>query len=292
MQAPRLSLLIATRDRARHLEAMLATLDGQWEELEEVLVVDNGSRDDTPRVLERLARAQPKLRPLFEPRPGQSRALNVALEQARSSSLAFTDDDVRVLPGWAAALRRAFVEDDHPGFQGRIRLPAAVRADPARLELWRRYKTFPVVDYGEAPRERSTVTGANMALRAEWVRAAGGFDERLGPGTAGLSGDTDLARRIRARSGRDFAYLPAAAVEHAYEEERLSDEYHELYHRRLGRSRYVEKHPGLLTGILPNLAASWMRWRWSARSAAPEEFYRRRGRYLCYSEMLRAWRAG
>lgn len=291
MSAPLLSVLVSTRDRAQLLEGMLTTLDTEWDDILEVLVVDNGSTDDTPRVLERMASTRPKLRPLLESRPGQSRALNMAIDLASSPALAFVDDDVRIQPGWAAALRRAFATDDHPGFQGRIRLSEAVRSDQERMARWRQYKTFPMVDYGEKRLERRVLTGANMALRAELVRAMGGFDERLGPGAAGLSADTDLARRIRLHTGRAFAYLHDAIVEHVYEEQRLTDAYHESYHRRLGRSRYVEKQPGLVTTILPGLAASWVRWRCSAWGTDLEEIYRRRGRCYCYAEMLKARRA-
>ena len=75
-----LSVLIATRDRSKLLEATLDhlryqdLLDIRWE----VIVVDNGSVDDTPFVLTR-AREQLPLVTLHEPRPGKNRALNSAL---------------------------------------------------------------------------------------------------------------------------------------------------------------------------------------------------------------------
>ena len=74
-----LSVLIATRDRAGSLARTLDSLVAQeisgldWE----LLVVDNGSSDETPAVLARFAKTLP-LFALAELRPGKNRALNRA----------------------------------------------------------------------------------------------------------------------------------------------------------------------------------------------------------------------
>src|SRR5262245_60709095 len=104
MGAPQLSVLVATKNRPEGPTGMLASLASAWPELLEVLVVDNGSTDRTAEILARSVREQPRLRVLELAEPGQSRALNLALRHARGEGLAFIDDDVRVEPGWAAAL--------------------------------------------------------------------------------------------------------------------------------------------------------------------------------------------
>ena len=77
--ACQVSVLIATRDRAASLARTLASLARQvapglsWE----LVVVDNGSRDDTRLVLDRFANALP-LVVLSEPRAGKNRGLNRA----------------------------------------------------------------------------------------------------------------------------------------------------------------------------------------------------------------------
>src|SRR5262249_40881666 len=103
-----ISVLIATRDRAKLLENTLDHLHKQvmpglsWE----VMVVDNGSTDDTSSVLER-AREKLPLVSLYEPIPGKNRSLNKALKHAQGELLVFTDDDVSPSTEWLAELCRA-----------------------------------------------------------------------------------------------------------------------------------------------------------------------------------------
>ena len=68
----------------------------------ELLVVDNNSKDQTREVVEGFAGRLP-LRYLFEPRQGKTCALNLALKEAKGDLLLFTDDDVRLDPGWLAS---------------------------------------------------------------------------------------------------------------------------------------------------------------------------------------------
>lgn len=74
-------VLISTRDRAGSLREALSALPPSPGVRAEVLVVDNGSADDTPAVLAAAAAAAPghlPLRWLSCPQPGKSRALNQA----------------------------------------------------------------------------------------------------------------------------------------------------------------------------------------------------------------------
>src|SRR5690606_25116914 len=110
MEAEPLSVVIATRDRAERLERMLASLDAESEDLLEVVVVDNGSRDDTAQRIERWCEARPYATALHHAPPGKSGALNAGVARTRGAWIAFLDDDVSVRPGWARALRRAAAE--------------------------------------------------------------------------------------------------------------------------------------------------------------------------------------
>jgi glycosyltransferase involved in cell wall biosynthesis len=73
----------------------------------EVVVVDNGSTDDTPGVLKSFAGRLP-LRNVVETRRGHSPARNRAVDTANGDYLLWTDDDVIVEPGWLAAYADAF----------------------------------------------------------------------------------------------------------------------------------------------------------------------------------------
>src|SRR5438132_14312163 len=101
------TVLIATHNRASRLRKTLEALLAQqtpaglgWE----ILVADNGSTDDTLEVFRTMAmRAEGRLRYVFEPRLGKSRALNVGIAVARGVVIAPTDDDVSPAVDWVAA---------------------------------------------------------------------------------------------------------------------------------------------------------------------------------------------
>src|SRR5699024_12021522 len=101
------SVVFATRDRGPQLRRTLAAYlqldtDGiDWE----LIVIGNGSRDDTGRILREAAGRLPLFH-LFTPRPGQNRARNQAIAALRGNLVIFTDDDVLPDPGCL----RAYVE--------------------------------------------------------------------------------------------------------------------------------------------------------------------------------------
>src|SRR5438105_4921276 len=107
-----LSVIIATRDRHQLLDECLAHLARQpFAPGDEVIVVDNGSSDDTPAVIARHTRqCRVPLRYIDERRPGKSHALAAALAVAQGDVLAFTDDDVNVEPSWLDAIRTAMAD--------------------------------------------------------------------------------------------------------------------------------------------------------------------------------------
>ena len=76
------SVVICTRDRAGDLKAMLehlarATVPSGWRA--ELLIVDNGSSDDTKAVAEQVSLPNLEKRYVFEPRKGKGHAYNAAL---------------------------------------------------------------------------------------------------------------------------------------------------------------------------------------------------------------------
>ncbi len=71
----------------------------------ELIVVDNGSRDDTPAYLRELARRERRLRVLRRPRNEGVYARNYGMAVARGEFLCWVDSDVEVGPGWLEILR-------------------------------------------------------------------------------------------------------------------------------------------------------------------------------------------
>jgi hypothetical protein len=124
-----LSVVVVTRNRARLLERCLASLAGQKRAADEIVVVDNGSTDDTAEVVRGFAPACP-LRLVHEARPGVGRARVAGCAAASGDVLAFIDDDAIADEHWLAALEQCFAFDDHVGLVGgRIDSLAGGRSD-------------------------------------------------------------------------------------------------------------------------------------------------------------------
>jgi GT2 family glycosyltransferase len=96
MAAPQLSVVVATRNRAPKLRRCLAALEAQRAEADaELLVVDDGSTDETPAVLASL----PEVEAVRRDHGGRGAARNPAVERARAPLVLFLDDDVVATPG-------------------------------------------------------------------------------------------------------------------------------------------------------------------------------------------------
>lgn len=191
-----LSVVLASRNRAQVLERALRALtamrdiDGHpWE----VVVIDNGSTDDTAALVQRFATTTPMpvIRYLFEGRRGKSRALNAGIAAARGDILAFLDDDCVAPPNWIGAILREFAADPELAMLGgRVELlePDDV---PMTIKLFteRRHPVLSDFTFG-------VILGANMALRRSVFDHVGGFDTDLGPGGLGGGDDDDLLYRV------------------------------------------------------------------------------------------------
>jgi len=207
-----MAVAIATCDRPGPLLRCLdALLEGEVLPAE-IIVVDQ-SRDSSVKtaVLAR-AREDLPLRYIVQARRGLSASRNAAWAQARQPLISFTDDDCVPNPRWLAALNRTLSDSHGPvAATGRV-LPLGDER-PGTFTVSSRTGSDPV-DF----RGRSTPwlvgTGANFAVKREWLVRVGGFDERLGAGSAGMAGeDAELLYRLLV-AGATIQYVPDATIYH------------------------------------------------------------------------------
>jgi len=116
---------VITRNRAGDLAEMLDSLTRQVRPPDEVLVVNNGSTDHTPAVLERF-RGRLPIRSVFLAEANIPGARNLVIEEAAHDVISFIDDDCISEPGWLAAVERGFLRADNIGIVGGL-----VRHEPA-----------------------------------------------------------------------------------------------------------------------------------------------------------------
>ena len=209
---PDVSLLICTRDRSASLAATLASVARAVVAAPmlaiEVILVDNGSRDDTPRLLADWRPPFPVER-LREDRPGLARARNHALARASGRIVAMTDDDCILHADYLTALAQAFAEAAGPVIiGGRILL-----GDPADLPVTVKLEDHPMIcPPGHFP--GGFVMGANLAFTADVPQLVGAFDERFGAGAPFVAAeDTDFLFRAL-RRGVALRYDHRFVVDH------------------------------------------------------------------------------
>lgn len=226
----RLSVVIATYNRASLLEAALERLrQQQYEPGDEIIVVDNGSTDRTADVIASAADGFPaRLRQLREPTPGKTPALRAGLAAAHGDILALTDDDVLVDQDWIAAIRYLFRDSSVALVGGRVDpiwerpAPGWLRVEQADGRYGPMSSPLALLHYGEAqelgPR---TAVGANMAVRRTVLDSLGGFAPHLGRqrGTLLCGEDHDLCQRAVA-AGYRCEYRPELRARHRVPAER------------------------------------------------------------------------
>lgn len=107
----RLSVVVPVLDEAEVIERTLLRLVEQ-DTIDEVVVVDNGSRDGTPAIVQDFAARHPKVELIHEPTRGIAPARNAGFDKARGDILARTDADTLVDPDWGATIVGFLT--DHP----------------------------------------------------------------------------------------------------------------------------------------------------------------------------------
>ena len=98
MNAPLLSLVIPVYNVAPYLRACLDSLQAQTQAVSEIIVVDDGSTDDCPRILAEYAGKMSNLRIIRQENGGLSAARNTGMQHASGRYLAFVDSDDFVTP--------------------------------------------------------------------------------------------------------------------------------------------------------------------------------------------------
>lgn len=98
MSAPLLSIVMPVYNVAPYLSRCLDSLAAQTHRIDELIVVDDGSTDDCPRILAEYAKRLPQMRVIRQENGGLSAARNTGLAQATGQYLAFVDSDDFVAP--------------------------------------------------------------------------------------------------------------------------------------------------------------------------------------------------
>jgi glycosyltransferase involved in cell wall biosynthesis len=225
---PAISIVIATKDRASYLRRALASLQEQIGAPPfEIVVVDNGSTDETPAVAQRFAAdGALDVRYAYEAQPNRGKARNVGIAAARGELVLFCDDDVQLPQGFVAAHAAA-----HAGKRDCI-----VNGPIVNVPSYDDRRKPTAANYS-----RASLCTCNASIERAALLEAGGFDESFD-----LYGweDSELGVRLRER-GAGWAFAWDAYLWHIKlpHENTLEVEARKAVEKARMARRFLAKHP-------------------------------------------------
>ncbi len=197
-----ISVIIPAYNAAQTLPACLAALQGQTQLPGEIIVVDDGSQDQTAQV----ARAY-GAQLLEQPHQGPAAARNLGIRQARGDIILLTDADCEPEPTWVAEMTRPFADPRVVGVKGSYRTRQQERvARLAQVEFEERYdllERLATIDF---------IDTSAAAFRLAVLREMGGFDPAF---PRAVSEDAEFSYRL-ARAGYRLVFNRQAVVYHRH----------------------------------------------------------------------------
>jgi GT2 family glycosyltransferase len=214
-EKPRVSVVVCTYNGGRTLDQCLRSLQVLNYPDYEVIVVDDGSTDDTQQILSRFS----GVRAIHQANKGLSVARNVGLHAATGTIVAYTDSDCFADADWLTYLVHQLLRSRSGAVGGPNLTPAdgwaaaCVAASPGQP-----------THVLESDQVAEHIPGCNMAFRREVLLAINGFD----PIYRKAGDDVDICWRLQ-QAGEWITFAPGAFVWH---------------HRRQGPRSYLKQQAG------------------------------------------------
>jgi glucosyl-dolichyl phosphate glucuronosyltransferase len=231
------SVIIPTFNQSSKLKlclAHLAKLDFDSDAFE-VLVIDNGSTDDTSAVAESFARTIPNLRYHYCAEPGLMAARHMGCDEAKGSVLCYLDDDSMVTKDWLQGMAESFSRDD-VGIGGGPCIAKYEAPPPGWIDyFWsdtgygKTNHFLSLVDFGNEFKliPPVYVYGCNFAVRKSvFLNNGGTFPDYYPHGMYQYIGDGESGFLCKLqRKGFLAAYNPKARIDHLIPSARLTLDY-------------------------------------------------------------------
>jgi GT2 family glycosyltransferase len=198
---PRISVVVCSYNGSRTIRDTLDHLQRVDYPDFEVIVVNDGSKDDTRAIAE----GYPGVRVISTENRGLSAARNTGAEAATGEIVAYTDDDAYPDPHWLRFIALGFMDSNHVGIGGPNIAPyddgfiaqcvAAAPGGPLQVLI-----TDELAEH---------IPGCNMSFRKSAWEAVGGFDARY----RAAGDDVDFCWRLQDK-GWTIGFHPGAMVWH------------------------------------------------------------------------------
>lgn len=198
------SIIIPTFNGAFRIENCLDSLVKQTAGRDvEILVVDDGSTDNTAEVVRRYS----SVRLISQANAGPAAARNRGAQDAQGTILLFTDDDCVPMPDWLEAMLGTFNDPEVVGAKGIYRThQKSLAARFVQIEYEDKYRlmaSLPSIDF---------IDTYSAGFRRERFLEMSGYDTSF---PVACAEDVDLSYRMSAR-GWKMKFVPAAIVYHTH----------------------------------------------------------------------------
>lgn len=263
------SVIVVNLDGRKLLEELLpGLLDQELSGCDtEVLVVDNGSRDDSIKFVEE---QYPQVRlHRLEANYGFSPAVNRGIEETDGEYVVLLNNDCRVRRNWLAELITPFTANEKIACVGSLILDASAKTidfhyGTGNIFGWgfQRDRGLPVAEARDEPFRTFFACGAACAFRRDVLAEAGGLLEE----TFAYFEDVEIGWRLNAL-GYEVWMNPASVVEHRHGAtiKRFFSEFHVFLKERNALINMWCNLPADEAGIITPLALSLVALRHNAR---------------------------
>ncbi|MCB5267005.1 MAG: glycosyltransferase [Candidatus Cloacimonetes bacterium] len=233
----KLSVIIPTRNRAMVLEKALQSIVNQTisQNHFEVIVVDNGSTDDTKSIVDSFVKKIKNLVYIYDENSGLHIGRHRGLLVAHADVLVYGDDDIEATPTWLEGVIESF-EDESVALVGGKNIPNFESTPPNWiLDMWEKggeqkvLGYLSILDFGDEIQEINPnyVFGCNFSIRKAVLLEAGGFHPDGMPQEIIKyrgDGESYVSKYIINKSYKTI-YNPKASVYHLCSTDRMTKKY-------------------------------------------------------------------
>jgi glycosyltransferase involved in cell wall biosynthesis len=242
------SIIIPTYNRSDILKKCLQNICNlkKPSKNHEVLVIDNGSTDNTEETIQSFQNKIKNLRYFFDKTPGLHVGRHLGVREAKGNILCYLDDDSFVTKNWLVGIEKAFQKNDVV-LAGGPDIPCYEQKSPGWLKyFWtetgfgKNLSELSLLDFGKKEKyiPTSFVYGCNFIIRKQTLIEFGGFHPDSVPRDLLRfrgDGETGLSANLN-KAGIKAYYSPEIKIYHLVSKSRMTREYFEYRHYAQGIS--------------------------------------------------------